>query len=130
VLPSSNRMRSSAEFSAVVRGGVRVRRGALVIHHLRAAPTVDASAASPSSANPTAGDPAPRVGLVVGRGVGESVVRHRVSRRLRAQLASRLDRLPQHSMTVVRALPEAASLESARMGRDLDAAFDRLGLTS
>jgi hypothetical protein len=33
-------------------------------------------------------------------------------------------------MTVVRALPEAASLESARMGRDLDAAFDRLGLTS
>jgi ribonuclease P protein component len=116
VLPSSNRMRSPALFSAVVRRGSRARRGTLVVHYLPVAPS-----SLQLSAEPT-------VGLVVGRGVGDSVVRNRVSRRLRAQLAARLDRLPAHSATVVRALTESAGAESARLAHDLDAAFDRLGL--
>jgi ribonuclease P protein component len=110
-------MRSADEFSAVVRGGARARRGSLVLHHL-ALDVADA----------TAPVQPPRVGLVVGRGVGESVVRHRISRRLRAQLATRLDRLPDSSLTVVRALPDAATADSQRLARDLDAALERLGL--
>jgi ribonuclease P protein component len=66
------------------------------------------------------------VGLVVGKTVGGSVVRHRVSRRLRAQLRERLDRLPAGSGTVVRALPESATATSAQLGRSLDRAFERL----
>jgi ribonuclease P protein component len=102
-------MRRSTDFSAVVRGGVRVRGGSLIVHHQR-----------------RLGPHAARVGLVVGRGVGGSVVRHRVSRRLRAQLAARLDRLPAGSGTVVRALPETATASSAQLGRALDKALARL----
>ena len=60
------------------------------------------------------------------RAVGNSVVRHRVSRRLRAQLAQRLERLPERSITVVRALPGIAADSSAQLGSDLDAALSRL----
>jgi ribonuclease P protein component len=70
---------------------------------------------------------APVVGLVVGKSVGGSVVRHRVSRRLRAQLSARLDRLPAGSGTVVRALPAAADATSAELAADLDGALQRLG---
>jgi ribonuclease P protein component len=67
-----------------------------------------------------------QVGLVVGKAVGTSVVRHQVSRRLRAQLRLRLDRLPAGARLVVRALPETAAASSAALGRDLDRAWDKL----
>jgi ribonuclease P protein component len=102
-------MRRSTDFASVVRGGSRVRGGQLVVHHRR-----------------DLGPQPALVGLVVGRSVGGSVLRHRVSRRLRAQLAQRLDRLPPGSGTVVRALPESAEASSAELGRSLDKAFDRL----
>lgn len=73
---------------------------------------------------------APIVGLVVGKSVGGSVVRHRVSRRLRAQLAGRIDRLPAGSATVVRALPGAAEASSADLGRDLDSAIAKVTASS
>jgi ribonuclease P protein component len=68
----------------------------------------------------------PRVGLVVSKGVGGSVVRHRVSRQLRHLLRDRLDRLPAGSRLVVRAAPAAASASSAALGVDLDAALARV----
>jgi ribonuclease P protein component len=64
---------------------------------------------------------APRAGLVVSKAVGGSVVRHRVSRRLRHLLAPRLGELPAGSMLVVRALPPSADATSAELGDDLDA---------
>jgi ribonuclease P protein component len=102
-------MRRSSDFASVVRGGVRARGGALIVHQ-----RLDL------------GVPAPLVGLVVGRAVGGSVVRHRVARRLRAQVAQRLDVLPDGSGTVVRALPEASDASSAELGAGLDRAFARL----
>jgi ribonuclease P protein component len=57
----------------------------------------------------------------VSKAVGGSVVRHRVSRRLRHLLAPRLDGLPAGAMVVVRALPPAAEATSAELGVDLDA---------
>jgi ribonuclease P protein component len=113
VLPSGNRLHRSAEFRSVVSAGRRARRGTLVLHHL---PSLTASAAAKK----------PAVGLVVGKLVGSSVVRHRLSRRLRAQLRDRLDRLPAGSATVVRALPAAASASFAVLGADLDAALSRV----
>ena len=58
------------------------------------------------------------------------MVRHRVSRRLRAELARRLDVLPAGSGTVVRALPEAGTATSAELGADLERALAQLLGTS
>jgi len=77
-------------------------------------------------ADASAGPSPSRVGLVVAKAVGGSVVRHLVSRRLRAQLSERVDRLPAGSRVVVRALPETATESSIELGRDLDRAFGRL----
>ncbi len=68
-----------------------------------------------------AGGSVPRAGLVVSKSVGGSVVRHRVSRRLRHLLAPRLGELPPGAWLVVRALPPAADATSAELGDDLDA---------
>jgi len=102
-------MRRSSDFASVVRGGSRARGGPLVVHQ-----RLDGRG------------PAPIVGLVVGRGVGGSVTRHRVARRIRAQVAQRLAVLPPGSGTVVRALPEASGASSSELGAGLDSAFARL----
>jgi ribonuclease P protein component len=109
VLPTAHRLRRSSEFSAVVSGGSRARSGPLVVHH-----------------RGDLGCPAPRIGFVVSRAVGGSVVRHRVARRLRAQAAARIWVLPAGSGTVVRALPPAATATSAELGTALDRAFARV----
>lgn len=70
--------------------------------------------------------PGARAGFVVGKTVGNSVVRHRVTRRLRAVVASELHRLPSSADLVVRARPESADAESALLRRDLVAGLDRL----
>ena len=54
------------------------------------------------------------MGLVVGKSVGGSVVRHRVARQLRAQMASRIGSLPAGSGVVIRALPESAGATLCR----------------
>ena len=71
-------------------------------------------------------DTPPRVGLIVGRSVGGSVVRHRVARRLRAQLAAKVPTLPSGSGLVVRALPDSAEATSERLGADLGSALARM----
>jgi ribonuclease P protein component len=68
----------------------------------------------------------PRAGFVVGRAVGNSVVRHRVTRQLRAVVRAELHRLPPPADLVVRARPEAADAGSDRLRRDLGAGLDRL----
>jgi ribonuclease P protein component len=73
---------------------------------------------------------ATRAGFVVSKAVGNSVVRHRVSRRLRHLVSARLGTLPAGSALVVRALPPSATASSAELGADLDAALRRLGLLS
>jgi len=103
-------MRRASDFATVIRSGSRVRSGRLVVHH--------AAVLHP--------DMPPIVGLVVGKPVGGSVVRHAVSRRLRAQLSARLTLLPVGSGTVVRVLPGGGQAQSAELGRDLDRAFARL----
>ncbi len=78
-----------------------------------------------SRADARAGDP-PRVGFVVSKAVGNSVVRNRTLRRLRAQVADRILRLPAGVDLVVRANPAAAGATSADLGRHLDRALDRV----
>ena len=116
MLPAAHRLRHSAEFSAVMRRGRRYGSELVVVHVLP-------PAATPV---PTSTPAATRFGLVVGKAVGNSVVRHRISRRLRAALADRIDAFPVGSDVVVRALPDAAHAPSARLAAGIDRAATRL----
>jgi ribonuclease P protein component len=116
VLPAQARLRRRPEFTAVVRSGRRVGRPTMVLHYLPQRP------AGPDGVVPGG----PRAGFVVGRAVGNSVVRHRVTRRLRAVALGELHRLPPTADLVVRARPEAAEATSERLRRDLVSGLDRV----
>lgn len=120
MLPPERRMRRSDEFRRAVRRGSRAGSRHLVVHLLDAPAAV---AAEPTSVD--AGTPC-RVGFVVGRGVGGSVVRSTVTRRLRHLVRDRLDRLPDGALLVVRAQGDAGSAHSAVLGTELDRALDRV----
>lgn len=62
----------------------------------------------------------PRVGFVVSKAVGGAVVRNRTKRRLRALLATRIDRIPAGTDVVVRANSVAAQANSRELAADLD----------
>ena len=80
----------------------------------------------PQRSGPAPETAGPRAGFVVGRAVGNSVVRHRVTRRLRAVVRDELHRLPGTADLVVRARPEAAEATSERLRSDLVAGLDRV----
>jgi ribonuclease P protein component len=128
VLPAPARLRRREDFTLAVRRGGRAGRGTLVAHYLP--PDISAAladnSADLSADQVSAVAPVARAGFVVGRAVGNSVVRHRTVRRLRHLVRDRLDRLPAGSILVVRARPAAADADSATLGRDLDAALGRL----
>jgi ribonuclease P protein component len=118
VLPAGHRLTRRDDFASAIRRGRRVGRPRLVVHlHV------------PAVVDPT--DPAPRAGFVVSRAVGGSVVRHRVARRLRHLVRTRLADLPSGARLVVRALPPAADAPSSVLADDLDrglrAVLARLG---
>lgn len=117
MLPKRHRLTHSADYRAVMRGGDGRRRqragtDLLVVH---AALSDDPQLTRE-----------PRVGFVVSKSVGNSVIRHRVARRLRAQVAERLDTLGPGSDLVVRANPPAAAATSAELGQALDRALRRV----
>ena len=91
----------------------------MVLHYLPERPVTP----TPGDAGSAGG---PRAGFVVGKAVGNSVVRHRVTRRLRAVVLDQLDRLPPTADLVVRARPEAAEATSADLRRDLSTGLDRV----
>lgn len=102
MLPVDARLRSAADFASVVRGGRRAGTRCLVVHLLS-----------------TGQDLPPRAGFVVSAKVGNSVVRHRVTRRLRPLVRVRLGELASGMTLVIRALPSAATATSAELGVDL-----------
>lgn len=67
----------------------------------------------------------PRAGLVVSKAVGNAVVRNRVKRRLRHQVAPLLQTLPTGTSVVLRALPPAAQCTSAELAEELRAGLAR-----
>ena len=102
MLPAGHRLHTSAQFAAVVRSGRRAGSRHLVVHLLH----------GPGSA-------APRAGFVVSAKVGNAVVRHRITRRLRPMVRRELAHLPAGTDIVVRALPSAATAAGKDLDRDL-----------
>jgi ribonuclease P protein component len=102
VLPVAARLRSAADFASVVRAGNRAGTRRLVVHLLS-----------------TGQDRPPRAGFVVSAKVGNSVVRHRITRRLRPLVRDQLAGMAPGTALVIRALPSAAAATSAELGLDL-----------
>ena len=129
MLPAPARIRRSEDFSLAVRRGRRAGSRTLVVHLLLAEPSAEMTSPTGTDAVPTTQTrPTPasaRVGLVVSRAVGSSVVRNRVKRRLRAVARERLQLLPDGALLVVRANAPAANASSAELGAELDRALDR-----
>ena len=112
MLPASHRLRRSADFRSTTRSGLRAGRAALVVHVATAPAT--ATAIGPDQA---------RVGFTVGRSVGNSVTRHRVSRRLREAMRPLVADLPPGSRIVIRALPQAATASVADLREQIASAL-------
>lgn len=90
MLPREHRLRHGHEFTLTTRSGAKASRGRVVAYVHRS------------------GDDPAKVGFIIGRKVGNSVVRHRLVRRLRPVLAELIPSLPADAWVVVRALPGAA----------------------
>ncbi|HEX6340403.1 ribonuclease P protein component [Umezawaea sp.] len=122
MLPAAARLTRSQDFGLVVRRGRRAGRPRLVVHAL--VRSTGQQTSTESSARPTLD--MSKVGFVVSKAVGNSVVRHRVSRKLRHVVRDRLARLPEGTSLVVRALPASAEASSADLAADFDAALRKL----
>nr|WP_221187369.1 MULTISPECIES: ribonuclease P protein component [Helcobacillus] len=94
-------MRHSDDFRLTSRTGTRAARSHVVVH---------VAVPDPHTSGPRQQDE-PRVGFVVSKKVGNSVIRHRVTRRLREIMRPRMHLLPPRSTCVVRALPGIQSVQ-------------------
>lgn len=98
MLPVSARLTSPQDFARTTKSGLRVTTqhfvGYLYI-------------------NPASTD-SPRAGLVIGKSVGNSVRRHRVSRQIRHAIASHLNNFPAGSLIVIRGLKQTSEVDVAK----------------
>ena len=117
MLDRDHRLTSGRDFADTIRRGRRVGTPTVVLH----------LAPAPDEVPNRAPDHArPRIGFVVGKTVGNAVVRNRVKRRLRHLFRERIAALPGGAALVVRALPAAAAATSVTLTNDADRALDRL----
>lgn len=99
-------MRTSAQFSAIVRSGARSGRRNVVV-----------SVRLNEDGRPTT------VGFIVSKAVGNAVTRNKVKRRLRELAAETVRARPVGHDIVVRALPAAARARWSELGEDYRGAY-------
>jgi ribonuclease P protein component len=95
VLPVSARLTSPQDFARTTKSGLRVTTQHFV-GYLHIAP---------------AANERPRAGLIIGKSVGGSVRRHRVSRQIRHAIAPLLKDFPNGSLIVIRGLKQSAVVD-------------------
>ncbi|MCF4007627.1 ribonuclease P protein component [Corynebacterium uropygiale] len=111
MLPRANKLTSPAQFSRTIKGGQRAGARRVVVHYLDHAGEDVAQMGGP------------RFGLIVSKAVGNAVVRHRTSRRLRHICLSLLPEVPPTADVVIRALPRAGDSTSAELAQDITKAL-------
>ncbi|TYL55528.1 ribonuclease P protein component [Nocardioides sp. BGMRC 2183] len=119
MLPRAARLTEADLFRRAARTGRRSGSATLVTHLL-----IHSGEEALVLSGPAA---RPRVGFVVSKAVGGSVVRNKVKRRLRHLMRERLGRLPDGCILVVRATPASASASYNDLHRDLDRCLSRVG---
>lgn len=120
MLPSQHKLHRSGDFAVTVRRGRRLGRRTIVLHYRDVA--VDGGHDADAQISRSGG---PRVGFVVSKGVGNSVVRHAVTRKLRHVVLPLLDDVPSGVDMVIRALPAAATATSEELAADVRKALSR-----
>lgn len=121
MLPSNNKLTSPTQFRRTIKSGKRSGTRTLVAH---VAVQECAAQELPSTAEVAAAGP--RFGLVVSKAVGNAVIRHRTSRRLRHVCLSLVPELPPHADIVIRALPASANATSEQLTKDLRRALRKV----
>ncbi|OFM04364.1 ribonuclease P protein component [Corynebacterium sp. HMSC08C04] len=119
MLPAQHKLTSPAEFRRTIKGGKRAGTRTVVVHFRNNASQdtkFDIAAAGP------------RFGLVVSKAVGNAVVRHRTSRRLRHVCRSLFPDLPPTADLVIRALPASATASSEQLEKDIRKALRKCGM--
>ena len=104
MLPASARLTSPQDFARTTKSGLRVTSEHFV-GYLHITPVTNNSGAYES----------PRAGLIIGKTVGGSVRRHRVSRQVRHALAVELSKFPQGSLIVIRGLKQGISADAPKV---------------
>ena len=103
MLPKLNRLTSTKDFQNVTKSGVRVYSDVAVIYAL---------------ANPTSQKNS-QIGLIVSKVVGNSVIRHKISRQLRNIVKDLLPTIPNNIQIVIRALPSITEKEYSDINQTL-----------
>ncbi|MDR6939576.1 ribonuclease P protein component [Arcanobacterium hippocoleae] len=111
MLPAANRMRKASEFQQVFRKGKKSSNALLAVYAISREAKTQADLA--------------KVGFVVGKAVGNSVTRHKVTRRLREIVRKKLPVLGA-SEIVIRAFRPAADASSAELSLALEKNLRRL----
>ena len=111
MLSRVNRITRAADFRAVVRTGRRLSSPNTVVYLSRRA-----------DAGPT------RFGFIVSKAVGNSVVRHRVTRQLRAVGFELLSGMPSGADVIVRALPASIDARWEALRDELESAMRKGGV--
>ena len=109
MLPKQNRLTSTKDFQNVTKTGVRVYSDIAVIYAL---------------ANPTSQKNS-EVGLIVSKVVGNSVVRHKVSRHIRIVVKEILEKIPGNIQIVIRALPAITEKEFTEIQKILSESISK-----
>jgi ribonuclease P protein component len=94
VLPRHARLTSPNDFARATKSGFRLTSKSLVLYFYAG------SDVSPA-----------RFGLIIGKSVGGSVVRHHVARKIRHALREHMSEFPNGGLVVVRALPSVTQVD-------------------
>ncbi len=101
MLPKNARLNLTADFARATKSGTRVTSEHFVGYlYISPAPETNLEISNP-----------PKFGLIVNKGVGGSVARHALARKLRHAAAPQLSKLPKNSLLVIRALAKSTSGE-------------------
>ena len=109
MLPKKNRLTSTKDFQNVTKTGVRVYSDVAVIYAL---------------ANPTSQKNS-EIGLIVSKVVGNSVVRHKVSRQIRNVVKEILETIPGNIQIVIRALPAITEKDFSELNKILTESINK-----
>jgi ribonuclease P protein component len=99
VLPKKARLTTSEDFAKATKSGLRLTSENLV-GYLYISPVAN-------NVNKVNNEQPAKCGLIINKSVGGSVMRHRIARQLRHDLAPNLDTFPTNSLFVVRVLKSA-----------------------
>lgn len=126
MLPPQHKLQASSDFARVVKSGTRKPAGTVLVYLHQNAPHQQPNPAALSRTDIRHGGP--RLGLIVGKKVGNAVTRHQVSRRLRHIFASLVPQLPSDCDIVIRALPSAATASSSVLRKHVVKALVKQGI--